>query len=148
MTWIISVVGVILLSVLTDVLLPEGQMNKYVKGIFSILLVFVIIAPIADFLNKDVKIEDILNFEFKEEEYVAESDSITILENEIKAELKILGIECDKVVIFSKENNIDTLTDVRVFLRQEADEDIRKTVTNVVIGKLGADRGKITVYGI
>ena len=141
-------VGVILLSVLTDVLLPEGQMNKYVKGIFSILLVFVIIAPIADFLNKDVKIEDILNFEFKEEGYVAESDSITILENEIKAELKILGIECDKVVIFSKENNIDTLTDVRVFLRQEADEDIRKTVTNVVIGKLGADRGKITVYGI
>ena len=46
MQWVLGVVGVVLLGVLADVLLPAGQINKYVKGIFTVLLVLVLLAPV------------------------------------------------------------------------------------------------------
>lgn len=44
--WIIGIVGVICLGVLLEILLPEGQTGKYVKGAFSLMVIFVIIAPL------------------------------------------------------------------------------------------------------
>lgn len=44
--WMIGIVGVIALGVLLEILLPEGQTGKYVKGAFSLLVVFVIAAPL------------------------------------------------------------------------------------------------------
>lgn len=44
--WIIGIVGVICLGVLLEILLPEGQTGKYVKGAFSLMVVFVIVAPL------------------------------------------------------------------------------------------------------
>ncbi len=44
---IFPIIGVVLMSILTDVLLPSGQINKFIKGIFSLLLVLVIITPFA-----------------------------------------------------------------------------------------------------
>lgn len=49
--WIMSVVGVIVLSVLVEVLMPEGQLNKYVKGIFSVITLYVIISPLPDIIS-------------------------------------------------------------------------------------------------
>lgn len=147
MTWIISVVGVILLSVLTDVLLPEGQMNKYVKGIFSILLIFVIIAPLADFLRKDMEIGDLLNFNLGEQGVVVEKSEITEMEECILSELELMGISCEKVVIFSRENNIDTIVGVNVFLREKKDEEIEIRIKKIVKSKIDIEQEKIFVYG-
>lgn len=44
--WIIGIVGVICLGVLLEIVLPEGQTGKYVKGAFSLLVIFVIVAPL------------------------------------------------------------------------------------------------------
>ena len=40
--WIMSVVGVICLGVLLEIVLPSGKTTKYVRGTFSLLVVFVI----------------------------------------------------------------------------------------------------------
>ena len=40
--WIMSVVGVICLGVLLEIVLPSGKSTKYVKGAFSLLVVFAI----------------------------------------------------------------------------------------------------------
>ncbi|MDR3216484.1 MAG: stage III sporulation protein AF [Clostridiaceae bacterium] len=53
--WVLSVAGVITLTVLLDILLPEGQMNKYVKGICSVVTIFVIISPLPAFIGKDYR---------------------------------------------------------------------------------------------
>ena len=44
--WVISVVGIVLLSILADIILPHGQTNKYIKNIFAIITVFVIVTPL------------------------------------------------------------------------------------------------------
>lgn len=40
--WIMSVVGVICLGVLVEIVLPGGKTAKYVRGAFSLLVVYVI----------------------------------------------------------------------------------------------------------
>ncbi len=52
--WVISVAGVIMLGVLLEIVLPEGKTAKYVKGAFSLLVVFAIAAPLPKLLNKDL----------------------------------------------------------------------------------------------
>ena len=148
MTWIISVVGVILLSVLTDVLLPEGQMNKYVKGIFSILLIFVIIAPLADFIRKDIEIGDLLNFDMESDGIVVEKSEIVEMEESLRTDLETLGIQCEKVVIFSRENNINTIVGVNVFLKEKKEEKQVDMIRKIITSKINIEQEKIFIYGI
>ena len=148
MTWIISVVGVILLSVLTDVLLPEGQMNKYVKGIFSILLIFVIIAPLADFIRKDIEISDLLNFDMESDGIVVEKSEIVEMEESLRADLETLGIQCENVVIFSRENNINTIVGVNVFLKEKKEEKQVDMIRKIITNKINIEQEKIFIYGI
>lgn len=65
--WIISIVGVIMLGVLLEIVLPEGKMSKYVRGAFSLLVVFAIAAPLPALFGKD--------FTFKLDEGAVEVDS-------------------------------------------------------------------------
>lgn len=44
--WILTVVGVIVVGVLVDIVLPEGSIRKFVRGLVSIFTVFAIVAPL------------------------------------------------------------------------------------------------------
>ena len=41
--WILSIAGIICLSVIVELIMPEGQLNRYIKGVFSFIVVFVIV---------------------------------------------------------------------------------------------------------
>lgn len=49
--WIYSIVGIVILTVLLDLVLEEGETKKYIKGIFALLAVIVIASPIPRILN-------------------------------------------------------------------------------------------------
>lgn len=51
--WLMGIVGVVAVGVLLDILLPSGEINKYIKGIFGIVVVFVIVAPLPKLLKGD-----------------------------------------------------------------------------------------------
>lgn len=57
--WLLSIVGVAAIGVLLDILLPKSELNKYIKGIFAIVVVFVIVAPIPKLINSNFDISDI-----------------------------------------------------------------------------------------
>lgn len=44
--WVITVAAVAILSVLCDVILPEGQTRKYVKTVFGVVVTLVIVQPL------------------------------------------------------------------------------------------------------
>ena len=44
--WIISIVAVVLITSIVCLILPQGKMGKFIKNIFSILTMLVIIKPI------------------------------------------------------------------------------------------------------
>lgn len=52
--YILGIVGVIILGVVIDLMLIEGQMQKYIKSIFVIFVIFVIIAPIPELFKAEI----------------------------------------------------------------------------------------------
>lgn len=51
MSWLLSVIGIVVIGVLINLILPEGEIQKYIKAIFSVFVVFIMIYPI---LNIDI----------------------------------------------------------------------------------------------
>lgn len=50
--WVREVFIIILSITFIEILIPEGNMAKYLKFLFSIIILAVILAPISDFCNK------------------------------------------------------------------------------------------------
>ena len=44
--WLLGIVGVVSLGVLLELLLPDGDNSKYIKGVFSVIVIFVIVSPL------------------------------------------------------------------------------------------------------
>lgn len=58
-SWVLSIAGVISLSVMVELLLPEGTLNKYIRSIFSFIVVLVIIAPLPSLVGKQFSYSDL-----------------------------------------------------------------------------------------
>lgn len=58
--WISKIVGLGALGVLLGVILPEGETNKYIKGVFGIVTVFVLFSPIPKLVGVEVNLGQII----------------------------------------------------------------------------------------
>ncbi len=56
--YLLMLLGVILLGVLIDVILPSGSTSKYIMGIFSIFVMFSIISPVVKWVKSDYDIKN------------------------------------------------------------------------------------------
>lgn len=118
-SWIMSIAGVICLSVIVELILPDGQMNKYIKGVFSFVVVFVIISPIPTLMKKELNIEKNFGYESSisvDEDYLYQLnyDKVNALKKEILKECDGFGyknvemyINCD---ISKSELKIKSIT--------------------------------------
>lgn len=106
-SWLLSIAGVILLSVLAELILPEGQMNKYTKVIFSFVVLLVIILPLPKLFGKDFNLEKFFNYgeNTLQEDYLYQInlDKLTSLNEDIAEELEVSGL---KNVVVSINANI------------------------------------------
>jgi len=97
-----------LLGVIIDVIVPSGNINKYIKSIFSIFVVAVIISPVVNFLSNKNGIKlDYDNFEMDKQliEYIFEKRAENE-ENEIEIYLKENGFDgIDINLNYSINNN-------------------------------------------
>lgn len=50
----VTISSATILCVLVELILPEGQIKKYVEGVVALLIIFAIISPVLTFLGKDV----------------------------------------------------------------------------------------------
>lgn len=51
--WLSGIVGIICLGLLLEIVLPEGQTTKYVRGAFSLLVILVVVAPLPKLFGSD-----------------------------------------------------------------------------------------------
>ena len=64
--WIMSIVGVVILTALFELFMVEGETKKYIKGILSVIVIIVIISPLPNLLKKDYS-ADVFNQEIYDE---------------------------------------------------------------------------------
>lgn len=84
--YILSIVGVVFLGVLVDVIMPDGEMNKYVKGVFAIIAMCVIISPVPSLLKKDFDLSQLF---YDESATKVDMDFLEATNKQIKNQLEI-----------------------------------------------------------
>ena len=89
--YLITLLGVILLGVLIDVIIPSGSTSKYISGIFAIVVMFVMISPVLNWIKNDYKLSDYftsMDIELNERLlYNITDNKFNALESDIEAEL-------------------------------------------------------------
>ncbi len=93
--YLLALLGMIVLGVLIDIILPSGSTSKYISGIFAIFVMFVMISPVLNFVKNDYKLSDYftnVDIELNEKLlYSINDNKFNALENTITQQLKDNG---------------------------------------------------------
>lgn len=161
-TWILSIAGIICISVIVELILPEGQMNKYIKGIFSFIVILVIIMPIPKLIGSNFDFSNILNYENSvnvDEDYIYQLNlnKLNLLKEDIETEINKHGYENVSVYIncniFENKMNIKSITvDLNSLVISENAEHkditkIKKDITNIILSFIQIDEEEILYDG-
>ena len=151
-TWILSIIGIVLLGVMLEIIIPDGKINGFIKSIFSILFMFVVISPIIKFVNKSDIIElPVIELEGNENDIVEQK--LVELKLQIENHLIDNGVEgvnvevegylTNKDIIISK---INVEVNNSVILDDDGHINKYKLITKLIKEKVEVDEKNI-VYG-
>lgn len=149
--YILSIVGIILVGVIVDLMLVDGQVKKYIQSIYVLFVIFTIVAPLPSFLNNikhgDFSIETSSIEVDKKYLEIIRKQKNTALSNAIEGVFESDGFSKVVVTIDSKMvNKVYTINkicvDISDCLRCPSSAVINKTVQKVVT----IDEKDIVVY--
>lgn len=156
--WVVSVVGVVFFGVVADIILPQGQTSKYIKSIFAIITVFVIISPLPNLFDNFANQEDLF---FEQESVELEQSLIDQLvflkQEEMEESLKILfeengvyNVEFEVEIDF--ENGKYTKDKIKIYLKnaviqnEDKNINIKERLQKLVIDTFGVSKEMVVFY--
>ena len=140
--WLLKITGVIALSTLSSLLIPNGQTKKYVKGIFALITLFVLVSPLPKLLKSDFSgfpnaFDTASELEIDETFlYGVATNAHKTQERNIEKFLKEKGIEA-KVKFVVKSETSSEIDYVNVILSDKSFE--RDKSNNIDIGVLKSE---------
>lgn len=156
--WILSITGVVIMSVVVDLVMPNGSTSKFIKNIFAFVIIIVIISPIVSFLSsKNLNLNEIFNSTTitVQEDFISNVNrqKIDKMKEDIIKNLKANGIKQVeigiKADIFKKELEIEK---VSVDLTQKViDEnfshiDIKTSIRKIILKFVPVKESNIIFY--
>lgn len=156
-SYILSVVGIILLTVLVHIILPEGSMSKYIQNILSLIIVFVMVSPISGLLNYNFDASSILEGSRVsiDDSFISLVNAQTVnqLEFSIERELTEFGFNGVFVVISANITNTPVAVekievDLSNLVMNRDVQHINKytKIKEVILKNLEIEEGKIVFY--
>ena len=145
--WLMKITGVIALSTLSSLLIPNGQTKKYVKGIFALITLFVLVSPLpkllkSDFLGFPNAFDTVSELEIDETFlYGVATNAYKTQERNIEKFLKEKGIEA-KVKFVVKSETSSEIDYVNVILSDKSFE--RDKSNSIDIGALKNEISKFS----
>lgn len=140
--WLLSIVGVVSLGVLIEIIMPEGEHGKYVKGIFSLIVVFVIVSPFPKIFSgeniPDLSTDEIRQTEMDEDAY----DAILLgyrekLQADFDEALREGGIENLDYVIGYDERYVLSVTSLTLSGTDRLTAEQRENIETIIRGYFG-----------
>ena len=156
-SWVLTIVGMVVLSVIGDIILPQGKIAKTVKGVFAFITVLVIASPMPELFNGSFEVFSSLT---DETHAFDEQISQTIYQmrveqacSQIETTLGHRGVDNPEITIIS-ENKDTFLAIEKIIINldnaviKEVDGNIIKTETirQVVAESVGVAKEKVVVY--
>lgn len=74
--YVLSVLGIVIAGILIDIIIPSGTLNKYIKSIYSIFVVAVLISPLTTLIAKGK------NFSLNYTDYQADKQLVEYIHTE------------------------------------------------------------------
>ena len=155
--WVLSIAGVVSLSVIVELILPEGQLNKYIRGIFSFIIMLVIIAPLPSLVGKNFDFTNIsLSEEYElQEDYIYQMNvyKTEALQNDISNQIRQSGYE--NVVVSVSSDNYATQFKVsaiyvelsNLVITDQAQHtnilDIEKEILQIILSRADVDEAEV-----
>lgn len=145
--WLLKITGVIALSTLSSLLIPNGQTKKYVKGIFALITLFVLVSPLPKLLKSDFSgfpnaFDTVSELEIDETFlYGVATNAYKTQERNIEKFLKEKGIEA-KVKFVVKSETSSEIDYVNVILSDKSFE--RDKSNSIDIGALQNEISKFS----
>ena len=142
--YILTILGIVLAGILIDIIVPTGKINKYIKSIFAIFVVAVIIMPVVKLIsNKDNITIDYNDYEIEENlmNYIF-SSRVRAYENEIETALNNAGyskvdikinysINSNELSLNSCEVNLKNMTSSNIEMHNNRYEFIAETIKEI-----------------
>jgi len=149
--WILSICSAIILGALIDIIIPEGGTRRFIKGVFAIILLFVIVSPLPNLINNG------FSFNFGggginiDRGVVQESyrQRVRLLESETERTLEQRGYPGVNVAIFVDRYDADMrILSVSCNIFHLAENKKNKTeIAAIVAEYLKISVGSVSVYG-
>ncbi len=139
--WIVSIVCVVVLGILLEIVLPKGKMAKYIKGTFSLLVIFVIISPLPKLLKQEFKFDFSTSWATVNLVVAEETESARDKEREedLESYLALWGYDCD-VHIESKNVGLEIESvEIEIYGESKDFDEVIQLVTN----RLGIEKSQV-----
>lgn len=156
--WILSIAGVVCLSVIVELIIPSGQMNKYIKGIFSFIIILVIIMPIPKLAKTKIDLDNIFTSPdiTMQDEYLQQMNhnKLMALQNSISSSVEKAGYNNVTVSvsadIFSSQFEVKTIfVDLSLIVISSKAQhrdivSIRREIVNIIQSHISIKEERIT----
>lgn len=142
--YILTILGIVLAGILIDIIVPTGKINKYIKSIFAIFVVAVILMPVVKFIAKsdditinytDYEIEqNLMNYIFSSRVTAYENEIIEVLENNGLSNIDIkinYSINSNELSLNSCEVNLKNMTSSNIEMHNNRYEFIAETIKEI-----------------
>ena len=155
--WISSIIGVCFLSVLVDLMLPDGKTNTLIKKVVSYIIVAIVLMPLINLANNKNNIQDVFSYsEIQIQEnyiYNINQSKIDAIKESIQKELEskgILGVQISvSADVFTQEMEIYAIyVDLynMVISGDSKNKNIKTEVVSVVQNYVNIAKEKIMIY--
>lgn len=144
--WLLSIVGVVALGVLLEILLSDGQTSKYIKGVFALAVVLVLVAPLPKFFNKNFDINEFFGTEMTTQSTFLNNvneKKNSEREKKLANALKNENISVDRVRIFYFQNDTNNIDIVKIYVTNDVSQD---TVFDIVQKFVKCDKEQVKIY--
>ena len=154
-SWVMSILAVVILSIVADLLLSGKRMGKFVRGVFASLTILIIVAPLPSFFSGDYGLGDALVVDKQTDEVFldyANSLKVSALNNATEDKLDAEGYKGAEVDITCEWGTEIKITEVTVNLHNLVmDEKVvhinkYSAITGIVSEYLGVDKGLVVIY--
>ncbi len=155
--YLLSIVGVSVVSVLFDIILVEGKLSKYIKSIMGIVLVFVMVCPLPKLLKTDFSVSNILddsinfNSGYKD---VFSNQQKKIIESSLEKKLLENGFMNTHVEIWGDFSDDElkinyVFVDLQNLVLSHEKEHINKyeAIKTLLMEQTGVDEGQVIISG-
>ena len=153
--WILSLIGMAFLGVDIGTILPNGKLNTFIKSVFALFLLFVIVKPLPKIFNKDLSIntdynyEEDSNFLINLNQKKLENYEISIL-NQLKNEgISNVNIEFEADTTSSDLKIQKVYIDICNIVLNNSDKhiNITDTILKIVTNTLNVSNKEVMIYG-